>query len=377
MSQLRLVLFLSHRGSLSKWRAEGILSRELMLYLYLLKHGTLKQLVIFTYDPDDAALIAREAASEIEFGKIQVVRPKFALHDSQILNVLWGLLGPVISYRIIRQSDLLKTNQASGSWSGIIAALVFRKPLIFRMGYSLSRRFKKNGHFFRCQLAGLFEYLAAVTASRIFVTSGRQREWLTKHDFEQKTLQIPPAIDTELFKQIEEIDFSTPLITVARLSPQKNLSALIEACGELDLELTIFGDGPLKDELQALARKIGAEIRFAGQVRNHELANRLVEHCIFVLPSLQEGLPKALMEAMASGLICAGSNIPGISELIEDGRTGYLIDGFDSAAIAIKLRQILDDQNQSIGRNASELINQAFAVHICCKREAAVYAELF
>ena len=93
-------------------------------------------------------------------------------------------------------------------------------------------------------------------------------------------------------------------------------------------------------------------------VANAELLRRHHDHTIYVLCSVREGMPKSLIEAMASGLICVGTKVSGIMELIEDGRTGYLIDGFDADAIEQRLRWVLDNFDPEVGRRASAIVHR-------------------
>ena len=79
-------------------------------------------------------------------------------------------------------------------------------------------------------------------------------------------------------------------------------------------------------------------------------------HSIFMLCSLREGMPKAMIEAMASGLICVGTRTDGVCELIEHGKTGYLAGSFDADAIETALAVALRDMNPQIGWNAREFV---------------------
>jgi len=73
-------------------------------------------------------------------------------------------------------------------------------------------------------------------------------------------------------------------------------------------------------------------------------------------------MPKAMIEAMASGLICVGTRTDGVCELIEHGKTGYLADGFDAAAIEAALAMALNEMNPQIGRNAREFVTKNHAL---------------
>jgi glycosyltransferase involved in cell wall biosynthesis len=115
------------------------------------------------------------------------------------------------------------------------------------------------------------------------------------------------------------------LVSVATLSQlYKGLDVLIDAvrvCAAegLDVHLTIVGEGKFRGELEARATRAGvaSRVRFAGFLSRAEVTTELDTADIFVLPSRCEGLPRALIEAMARGLPCIASNVGGIPELLE------------------------------------------------------------
>jgi glycosyltransferase involved in cell wall biosynthesis len=107
-------------------------------------------------------------------------------------------------------------------------------------------------------------------------------------------------------------------------------------------------------------------------VPNERLADMMQDYTIFALPSLHEGLPKVLIEAMASGMVCVGTDIPGISDLIADGRTGYLAAGTSAEAIESALRRCLSEMNESIGRAARAAIEERLSIDSYARAEGAL-----
>lgn len=125
------------------------------------------------------------------------------------------------------------------------------------------------------------------------------------------------------------------VLTVARLDEQKGHTYLLKAATEVPGALLVFaGDGPERASLENEARELCLSDRviFLGQ-RND--VRELLQGCdMFVLPSLYEGLPLSIMEAMASGKPVIASNIGGVKELIRDGETGCLVTPGDPHALA-------------------------------------------
>jgi len=124
---------------------------------------------------------------------------------------------------------------------------------------------------------------------------------------------------------------STELLCVARLSAQKGLPLLLEACDRLraagqQFTLTIIGDGELRDTLQAdiERRALGGCVTLAGAASSAEIREALVRARAFVLPSFAEGLPVVLMEALAMSRPVIATAIAGIPELV-DAECGWLI----------------------------------------------------
>lgn len=377
MGDRTLTLFLSNGGSLIRWHKDGILSREILLYLHFLRTGIFDRVRIFSYHGGDPAYVKRLAAMDPAYHGIEVVAPRGTVEKRGLGRVLWSLWGPVRHHAKIRSSLALKTNQVSGSWSAILSHWITGRPLIFRMGYLLSRRLRRNGNDFAASVAALIERMACGAAARVLVTSQDTAGQLgARRAVAEKLLLTPTYVDVGAFTPKQDYDFFRPVIAVGRLTPQKNLANLIRACAEVKCSLVLVGVGPCEYELRELATEIGADVTFAGRVQNDALAARLKAHSIFVLPSLHEGLPKALIEAMACGLVCVGSDIPGVVDLIEDGSTGYLIRGFEPEDIAATLRRALTEQRADIGQAARDVIENTFSLEHYAIREADVYRAL-
>lgn len=142
------------------------------------------------------------------------------------------------------------------------------------------------------------------------------------------------------------------LLFVARLVPAKGADTLIEAASILarsghSFMLTLCGDGPARAELEGLARRLGVEgrVQFAGKVPSAEVATRLRAASAFVLPSRRigdhmDGIPVALMEAMAVGAPVVTTDVSGIPELVRDGKSGVVVPAGDAAALAAGIERL-------------------------------------
>ncbi len=374
--QRRLALFLSNGKSLSWWKEMGLFSREIALYLRLLEIGALDRILVFSFDARDRAFLAELAGQEPLYGRFELVAPS---HGSfrRVAGLLWGVRAAVRHRRKIATADVLKTNQVDSLAAALPAALLTGRPLVFRMGYQLSRRFAMNGQKLPALLARLLEEVGYRVAKRVLVTSREMEERLAADPrLAGKIVRTPTYVDVGLFTPVDAADFDQPLVAVGRLTPQKNLLALVRACALAGTGLTLVGEGELEAELRALADALGVPLHLAGTVPNEALPALLRRHSLFILPSLHEGLPKVLIEAMAMGMICIGSRIDGITDLIRDGENGYLIDGFTPEAIAAAIVRARTERRAELGRAARRTVEETFSLELYADREAALYRTL-
>ena len=138
------------------------------------------------------------------------------------------------------------------------------------------------------------------------------------------------------------------LITVGRLSPEKGYFGLLEALAAMasdgiDWSLTIVGDGPAAQKLRARIDELALtdRIRLTGALVEKDTLAEIANADVMVLPSLMEGLPVVLIEALALQKPVLASRVAGIPELIEENRTGMMFTPSDWRDLEDKLRQLL------------------------------------
>lgn len=140
------------------------------------------------------------------------------------------------------------------------------------------------------------------------------------------------------------------IIFVGRLHPDKGLKYLIDAFAQVVREyppakLYIVGDGPEKQSLEAQASGsgVGNGIVFTGAVENEKVPLYLVAADVFVLPSVSEGFPVAMLEAMAAGLPVVTTDVRGLTEIVKDGENGLVVGPRNPDAIADRLLTLMRD----------------------------------
>jgi len=160
---------------------------------------------------------------------------------------------------------------------------------------------------------------------------------------------IPNGVDLEKYKDLERKPHAGFIVmAVARLEKVKGINCLIEAAArsELrrrsDLQILVIGDGSERKNLESLTEKLNLKekVKFLGEIPNAEIPEYLSAADCFVLPSLKEGFGIALLEAQAAGVPVIGTKVGGILDLIEDGKTGLLVEPGNPEAIAEAINKI-------------------------------------
>ena len=133
------------------------------------------------------------------------------------------------------------------------------------------------------------------------------------------------------------------ILFIGRLTTAKGVNFLIEAMRECPGEsLTVVGDGPERQRLEELATGL-PNVRFAGAVPRAEVDRLLSSARLLVQPSLQEGQPNTVMEAMAKGVPVVATRVGGVPDLVRDGVTGFLVEPGDVPALAARIRELMGD----------------------------------
>lgn len=356
----KLAFFLTEGNRLQDWKEAGTLERELRLYEGLREAGY--ETVIFSWG---------ELEPEVPFRVVPMGR-SLAWAKGPLRALGWLLL-PFLYWSELKQCTVIKSNQVWGAWIPAWCSLWVRRPFLFRCGYEALRnaRYANESLLLRAILRSL-SFFAYRMAWRIHVASPEDRDFIAETHGAGLLNRIhlhPNWVDPDLFSPISAKP-ERALLFVGRLSEEKNLPPLIEACDRVGLPLHIVGDGPLRADLEAISE--GKDVTFMGRRPNAEVGELLPRYAIYGLVSHYEGTPKTLLEAMSCGVACMGTRVAGIGCLLEDGVNGRLC-GLDADSMSGVLQSMLDDPESLVqmGKAAREMILRDYTFDALLAKEVS------
>jgi glycosyltransferase involved in cell wall biosynthesis len=134
-----------------------------------------------------------------------------------------------------------------------------------------------------------------------------------------------------------------PVLFVGRLLKVKGVELLLEAMRYAEgARLVIIGDGPQREELERAAR--GLPVEFTGILPYEEVRRRMSQAAVLVQPSLAEGMPNTVLEAMAHGVPVVATAVAGLRDLMKDGENGFLIERRDPKLLGSRIAALLGDR---------------------------------
>ena len=224
-------------------------------------------------------------------------------------------------------------------------------------------------------------------SDRIITISNQVKTLYTKLISPTKISVIPFGIDTDVFRPThrnqQQNQFS--ILYAGWLYPLKGLPYLIQAVARtkklgLNIKLKIVGEGKQKQELRALARKLGVEqnIVFQGVVPYSHMPRQYQECDAFCFPTLGEPLGKGLIEAMSCGKPVIASNIGGPTEIVQNEVNGLLVPSGNPEALAEKIMMLANDENarRRMGARARETVLARFSWQVIAEKHHRLYSKL-
>lgn len=319
----------------------------------------------------------------------------FDPYSKNIKGVRWGPtkargLGLLIGYLLYMMFAFLKTlalarrerphiilSLGGHTYSGVIVSAVSKmasSKSIIRIAGPTRQTLKS-----RYALGAIFSAVAGVIEFFVFhlcdgLLSNSDLSGYLADNYLNKMQVVKQGVDTELFTPAVSMESKLKpiIVTVSRLSPEKRIANLIESVVYLkntysDVELKIVGDGPEKEKLTRKARDLGidASVEFLGYLTQQDVRTELVNSDIFVLPSLRESLPSAMLEAMACKIPTIVAR-EWISRLEFKDREHTLVCDASPQGIAAAVRQIIenDEMRCAITDRAYSIIQEKYSIRI-------------
>jgi len=189
---------------------------------------------------------------------------------------------------------------------------------------------------------------------------------------------IQNGVDTSLFKKFKKMhEKKLTVLFIGRLEIQKNLANLLYALKNIKDSRVIFvGEGSQKNKLLKLAQEQNIDFEVKNTISYEKIPKEFSNADIFVLPSLVEGNPKILLEAMSCQMAVLGSNVQGIRELIADGKNG-LICTTDVKSIESRIKKLQNaDLREKLGLNARKFILQNYQINNLLTKEVNLLLKL-
>lgn len=256
-----------------------------------------------------------------------------------------------------RQLDMLVGMSFAMTWYAVFTTLLTKTKAV---GTERNNPYKYKASKFNTILRKFFYHLCD---GYIFQTKKSSQFFTEK--LREKDIIIPNAIFNEDIYDLEPPPKREKVIcSVGRLTAQKRFDILIDAFSKIadrypEYRLIIFGEGELRKELEAQAEYLNLKDRVILPGASNDAVKLVNRTGAFVLSSDMEGMPNALMEAMAMGVPCISTRCDmGPEELIENGVNGLLVNVGSSEGISAAIEQIIDNPelSEKLSQNARKMI---------------------
>jgi len=295
---------------------------------------------------------------------------------------------PVI--RAIRnfQPDLVHCHSIRAGFAARISAVITRTPVVYTVhGWAHGER----RTWWSPAVSRTLERLAARFTKKIICVSEYDREIARRdkigrpeqyavirngissqnYDPSKPRNSVEPELNNNFHRPI--------LISVARLSTPKNFDTLLEGIRLTKAaQLLIVGEGPLRPRIENLIRQMDLTDRVQLVGSRNDIPDLLATSDIFVLSSKIEGLPMSVIEAMMMGLPIVASKVGGLPELVEDGRTGFLVSENDPLELSKAISKLLDNQDlrTSMGQLGRKKAIAEFGLERMCSGVLKIYEDV-
>jgi len=303
-----------------------------------------------------------------------LVRPISIIKD---LRCFFELRSKIEQY----QPDIVHLHSSKAGVIGRLVGKSLRIPTVFTAhGWAFTEGVSER----RRRLYLLLERLMSGYADRIITVSEYDRRLALKCRVatDAKLVTVHNGIPSRIAKEpVTVIGKPVRLIMVARFDEQKDQSLLIQALSRVEgknWHLELVGDGPCINKVRSLVceLELSEKVTFSGS--RNDVEDRLANSDVFCLISNWEGLPLTILEAMRGGLPVIASDVGGVSEVVVDCQTGYVVNRGDIMGVAAAIEALLRSEEDRIrfGKNGRSRYEEKFTFQVMLNKTLAVYKEV-
>lgn len=339
----------------------------------------------FSQDDFKFELLCKEAGPLTDKAREYNITCHTVSHLRREISLISDIRALLNLYWIIKKNnyDVVHTHSSKTGFIGRIAAKLAGVPLVVHTVHGYSFPFATS--FMTKKLYFVMEYIARFFTDVLIVLNEDDYEISLKQlKFSKSKLEvISNGVDTEKFRPCAVTNDRFRVVMVGRLWRQKNPMCLLLAIELLvskysDITVDFIGDGELRNELEQYVNdhNLSGYVNFLGWVE--QVDNELPHYDLFVLPSLWEGMPLAILEAQACGLPTIVSNISGNADLVKDGYNGYLFQPNDFLELANKIELIYlnKDLRENLSFNSRSNVVMNYSLEKRNKSIMSVYSSI-
>lgn len=288
----------------------------------------------------------------------------------------WMAVRELVSILKNKKITILHTHSSKAGFVGRIAGFLARTPVVFTTAHNSI--FYEDWPLWKKVIFALAEHLLGRHTDRIITVSEALRQELLRKEIlsQSRIVTIYNGIKTERYNSPGERETILKSLglppdeqvvgTVARLASQKGIIFFLRAASMLvrdyKVNFVIVGGGPLRQQLKLEAASMGLNQRVVFTGERRDVPSILHAFNVFVLPSLTEGFPLAILEAMAAARPVVATRVGGIPEIVQDNNTGLLVEPSDSTGLALAIATLLADRQKAVamGQAGQARVNEKF-----------------
>lgn len=255
---------------------------------------------------------------------------------------LWEI--PRVHRGALERADVFFAMQHLGAPAALWAGRRLDKPVCVHCGFDWVGNSERGGAGWATRAASRFvDRWILDDADLLILTSRKHLDRVAPLHPRARVEYLPNGVDLATFRLRPEIaKIPHSVVSIGRLSPEKNFGSVIAALAGTGATYDIYGSGPLEPNLRDLAAHHGVRLHLRGAIPQSQIADVLPRYQVFVHSSLYEGSPKTPLEAMACGVSSVITRVAGNEEVLVEGENG-LGAGTDPVSLRAAITRLLDD----------------------------------